>query len=344
MLFGDGRKMMMFSTHPPLNERISRVDPGFQPDELERLADRIQRDQLRARDQAERQKHKTAEPQSGMFDAGSIIDQIGKPDWDRMLMAAAITASIPDNISRAAHSTEWAPEVLFYTLLDGNDEVREQQLLKVAQKMGGDSETQVRALIEAGGLPSPEQRLPLLEIAFPALKRRPPDFVTLVLDTVKDLVDADGRIDVFEYLLARTISLHLSESHNPHQVRSAGNKTLSACREQALVVLAILARHGQGEPQDAKAAFAAGLKALGIDVDTPAPITSDWVSVLDDALLKLDLLKSAEKEKLVRAMVEVILHDRQLAAVELELLRVCCDLIHVPLPILAAPPQISPRS
>jgi uncharacterized tellurite resistance protein B-like protein len=49
------------------------------------------------------------------------------------------------------------------------------------------------------------------------------------------------------------------------------------------------------------------------------------------------LLKSLEKEKLVRAMSEVVLHDGRLAATELELLRLSCDMIHVPLPLLTAP-------
>ena len=128
--------------------------------------------------------------------------------------------------------------------------------------MGADSELQVRSLIKADGLVSAEQRLPLLEVAFPALKRRPPDFVAQVLDTVKALIEADGRVDVFEYLLARVISMHLWESHNPHRVRVAGNKMISSCREDALGVLAILARHGQQEPGQAKAAFVAGLEML----------------------------------------------------------------------------------
>ena len=59
------------------------------------------------------------------------------------------------------------------------------------------------------------------------------------------------------------------------------------------------------------------------------PDADDWVSVLDAALPKLDLLKSVEKEKLVRAMTEVVLHDGRLVATELELLRVSCDVIQV---------------
>ena len=66
------------------------------------------------------------------------------------------------------------------------------------------------------------------------------------------------------------------------------------------------------------------------------PPTEDWVTSLDQALPGLDLLKSTEKEKLVRALTEVVSHDSQLVPSELELLRAVCDLIHVPLPMLTA--------
>jgi len=344
MLFGDGRKMMLFSTHPPMNDRISRVDPGFQPEDLERLAAEIQRDQLREKKKSESRQREKADGSGGFFNADSIIDQVGKPDWERMLMAAAIAASIPENIQKAAHSTEWAPEVLFYSVLDSNELILDQQLLIIAQRMGADSEAQVRALIEAGGLPQAEQRLPLLEVAFPALKRRPPDFVTRVLDTVKALIHADGQIDVFEYLLARVISTHLWESQNPHSVKTSGNRTLKSCREDALQVMAVIAQHGRDASGEAEAAFKAGLEVLEPGSGVPMPRVNDWVSAMDAALTKLDRLKSKEKEKLVRALAEIVLQDGQLVPRELELLRVTCDMIHVPLPLLTVPQHISPQS
>ena len=341
MLFGDGRKMMLFSTHPPLNERIARVDPGFQPEDLDRLAARILRDEARAEKEAvelaERQRAEGGGP-GGLFDPGSMVDQIGKPDWERMLLAAAIAAAIPDNIRKAAHSTEWAPEVLFYTLLDSDETIREQQLLIIARRMGADSETQVRALVQAGGIASPEQRLPLLEVAFPALKRRPPDFVARVLETVKALIDADGRVEIFEYLLARVISMHLWESQNPHRVQAAGSKGLQSCKKEVLQVMAILARHGNQDSQKAAEAFQAGSELLWPGSEAAMPSTEDWVSTLDSALPKLDRLKSAEKEKLVHALASVVMHDGRMEPSELELLRATCDLIHVPLPMLTAQP------
>jgi hypothetical protein len=335
MLFGNGRPMAMFSTHPPLNERISRVDPSFRPEELERLAASILSQQVRERQESERQHAQAEKATSGRnFDAGGLVDQIGSPAWDRMLVAAALAASLPRDVRRAAHSTEWAPEVLFYTLLDLSEAIREQQLLIIAQRMGADSEAQVRALLQAAGLPAAEQRLPLLEMAFPALKRRPPDFITRVLETVKALIGADGRVDVFEFLLARVISQHLWESHNPDRVRTAGSSSLPDCRNEALQVMAVLARHGQQDEGLATSAFHAGCAALDLGPETTMPATDDWIALMDSALETLDRLKPSEKARLVNALALVVAHDGRMVAAELELLRAACALIHVPLPLL----------
>jgi Zn-dependent protease with chaperone function len=340
MLFGMGRPMALLSTHPPLNDRIARVDPGFRPEELERLAASILAQRDRERRRADTESKRAERKDSGAdFDAGRLFEQIGRPDWDRMLMAAALAASLPRDVRRAAHSTEWAPEVLFYTLLDRDESLRERQLLIIAQRMGSDSEGQVRALLQAAGLPAAAQRLPLLEIAFPALKRRPPEFVTRVLDTVKAMTQADGRVDVFEFLLARVISQHLWESYNPDRVRLAGSKNLSACREDAMAVMAVLARHGAEDEESGVAAFQAGCAVLGFDGEASPPDTGDWAATLDSALPKLDRLKPSAKARLVDALAAVVLHDGRMLPSELELLRVSCDLIHVPLPLLVSSHQ-----
>ena len=247
----------------------------------------------------------------------------------------AIAASIPGDINRAAHSPDWAPEVLFYTLLDANAQVRDQQLLIIAQLMGSDSESRTRSLLEAGGMPGPEQRLPLLEVAFPNLKRHPPDRVKKVLDTIEMLINADGRIDVFEYLLAKIIDQHLWETHNTHAVRVSGSKSLRACKIEVLQVAAVLAGYGHQGGNAVRSTFEAGLESLGVDTKTTMPRLENWTTALDQALPKLVRQKSVEKEKLVRTLITVVLHDGRLEPAELELLRVICDLIHVPLPMLS---------
>jgi hypothetical protein len=318
-----------------LNERILRVDPAFTPEDLDALKASILRDQKRERERAEVRKESAGAPRSGVFDVRGMIEDIGNPDWERMLMAAAVAASLPDNVRHAAQSTEWAPEVLFYALLDVDEDLRERQLGLLGRRMGQDSEQQVRALLQSAGSPHAEQRLPLLDLAFPALKRRPPDFVRQVLDTVKAMVDADGRVDVFEYLLARVISQHLWESQNPDAVRSSGTKRLKGLSEQALQVLAVLARHGHDDPATALAAYHAGREAAGLDANG-MPGTGNWDAALDAALPVLDRLRPADKERFVGAMAIVVTFDDRMVPAELELLRAACALIHVPLPLLSS--------
>ncbi|MDH4021455.1 MAG: M48 family metallopeptidase, partial [Xanthomonadales bacterium] len=244
MLFGDGEQVRMFSTHPPLNSRIGRIDKSFKPDDLVQLAKKIQRQGQVEAERAAREEKKEQPQGGGMFNADNLIDQIGHPDFSRILMAATLAASIPEEISQAAHSNQWATEVLFYCLMDRDDEIREQQLLFVAQEMGSDSETKVRGLLNAAPDLAREQRLPLLEISIPELKRRPPDHVSKVLATVEALSQADGQTDVFEYLMAKIISQHLWESINPQRVRLSGKKSLQQAIEKARAVIAVLAVHG----------------------------------------------------------------------------------------------------
>jgi hypothetical protein len=60
----------------------------------------------------------------------------------------------------------------------------------------------------------------------------------------------------------------------------------------------------------------------------------NWSEVLDDALPALDRLKPADKGKLVKALIATVMADNKVAVAEIELLRVVCAVIHVPLPMI----------
>jgi Zn-dependent protease with chaperone function len=335
MLFGNGEKMSMFSTHPPLNERIGRIDKSFRPEDLIQLAKSIQRQGQSETEQAAKQQNKEKSGGAAMFDADNLVDQIGSPDFSRILMAAALAASIPEEISQAAHSNQWATEVLFYCLMDRDEEIREQQLLFIAQNMGIDSETRVRGLLSAAPDLAREQRLPLLEISIPELKRRPPDHVSKVLSTVMLLNQADGQTDIFEYLMAKIIHQHLWESSNPQRVKLSGKGNLDQVIDKALDVVAVLALYGNESKADAERAYSEGRSKLGETAIVQLPEIKDWSKTLDSALPVLDQLNPADKGKLVKALIATVMSDNRVAVSEMELLRVVCSVIHVPLPMIS---------
>ena len=339
MLFGAGEQMSMFSTHPPMNERIKRIDGSYRPEDLVQLAKNIQRREQVEAELAEKEQKSTKQGAGSMFDADNLVDQIGNPDFSRILMAAALAASIPEEISTAAHSNQWATEVLFYCLMDADMELREQQLLAVATNMGSDSETRVRGLLDASPDLAREQRLPLLEVSIPELKRRPPDYVKKVLATVKSLSEVDGQTDVFEYLLAKIIAQHLWESANPQSVKMSGKKHLKQLQNKALDVIAVLALHGNAVAEDIQNAYRSGSAVLGLGSSTPMPDVGDWADTLDNALPDLDRLKPADKGQFVRALIATVMTDNRVAVSEMELLRVVCSVINVPLPMITGGAQ-----
>ncbi len=348
MLFARGMGYQMFATHPPLEQRIKAIDPGFHPDQFKEIAEQLNRHaqarKAEAEEAARAAAEKKDEPRRGPGGlpldpdnlAESMAETIGQPGLNQVFLAAALAAAIPKPLERAAHSDEWSQEVICYLLLDDDAEIREQQLLMIAKALGSDSEAQVRALREAAPELAPEQRLPLMEMAFPAIRRHPPDQLVDLMKLIDDLIHADGRIDVFEYAMARLVSSQIQDVLNPSRARAGGSKKLSALAKEARTLLTVLAHHGhRDQPDEARAALAVGLGKLFDDVDYPASTeVPEWPDALDRALKALDGLRPLEKERLVAAMSRIVQHDGQIVAAEMELMRVICGVLHVPLPLL----------
>ncbi len=344
MLFGTGYRSLMFATHPPLEKRIERIDRSFDSNEIERLAEKLKKTEKREHEQAEiaqKEQDRKLEAKSkkgGIFNVEDLVDNIGNPDFERIAAAALMAASLPTGLSASAHSLEWAPEVLFYCLLDEDNELRENQLLAVVQEMGDISERKLQHLVTSHGLVHPDQRLPLLEICFPTLKRRPISDIEKILKTIDGLAAADNKIDSFEYLLSRLIRKYLHEAHIPNRTRLHGKRKLSSCVNELTQVVSVVASHGQNSEssaglQAAQKAFRAGMSTANIN-HTNLSFTDNWQEELDNSIEKLDQLTAKDKSVVVTALANTVLDDEQVVTAEHEMLRVICALIHVPLPIL----------
>lgn len=341
MLFARGMGRQLFATHPPLDARIRAIEPGFRTEEFKEIAQRLDRHAQVRKAEAEQA---AARAEAGRGPGGlplnpeSLIEQIGQPGLTQVMIAAALTASMPRPLERAAHSDEWAEELVCFLLLSPDPELRENQLLMIAQTLGADSERQVGILWQAGRELQPAQRLPLLEMSFPGLRRRPQQDLVRLMGLIEKLVAADERVDVFEYCLARLTASQIQDAMHPQRARSSGSKKLGSLADDAVLVMAVLARHGHPEQLDtARAAFLAGLEGLLPTMPETLPASGDWQATLDLALKRLDQLMPTDKQRLVAGLARCVLHDGQVVVAEMELLRVVCGLLHVPLPLLEHP-------
>ncbi|MGK7296183.1 MAG: peptidase M48, partial [Candidatus Wenzhouxiangella sp. M2_3B_020] len=263
-----------------------------------------------------------------------MIRKIGEPGIGQALIAAALIEQVPSPLQRAAHSDEWAPELLLYLLIGRDKDVREDQLLAIAETLGAESESQVRDLLNIQPDLPRTLRLPLMELAFPAIRRRPEDELVEFMRLVERLIEADDRVEVFEYVLARLLNREIEQAMNPSRKSPGGGKKLPARAESAADLIAIVALHGHpDDPDAARKAVAQALEGVdGIRERDAESLRETWRQRLDQIFADLRALNMDARGRLVEILMRCARHDGEVNVAEYELLRLVAGMLRVPLP------------
>jgi len=338
MLFGSGAKLFgMFATHPPLTDRIKALDPSFSEadyPEVDLMAERAQQSDTSG----------VSELASGLSTAlasgGTVVlsetiaESVGQPEVEHVEYAKQLRQSIPDSLYDAAHSAELAYLLTLALILDRGDQTIDQQLGLIEERMGGQRAGIIRDYHQELARTGEEFRLPLLAIAFPALKLRPAPQLSYLVDLGRRLIEIDGKIDLYEYCLYRILMVNLGQAIDPSGKRTATRAGKRELRQAAVNVLAIVADHGHDDPEECQQAFSAGAALLGKwATGTKIQPNRDYtVNILDQSLDVLLLLNGKGRRKLLRAVSEVADYDEHLTVAEAELIRVICATLDCPLP------------
>jgi Zn-dependent protease with chaperone function len=335
MLFGQAGRAFLFATHPPILDRIRRIEPGFDATNLEEFALRMEAGEAKSREStAEDEKNSVmGEPGPGLINPTEFLANIGRPAPAAMLAAAALVANLPDQLDSYARTLEWAPAVLLYTLLDPDAEIQGRQLSLISEYGSPDDAARTRHLASTSQPLRHEQRLPLFELVFPTLKRRPVAQIQAIRTLADLLVHADDRVDTFEYMLSRAIKAHLDDAMNPAVTRIVGRLDLGDCQTEVRIIISVLVRNGHEHDSAMQTAFERGLALLDFAPGPLAKTGAGWPSILDSCLHRVDRLSGTAKERFVKALVGAIEDDQRVVSSELEMVRAICASMHVPLPI-----------
>jgi Zn-dependent protease with chaperone function/uncharacterized tellurite resistance protein B-like protein len=270
----------------------------------------------------------------GVLTPQSVAGRVGTVDTNLSPLANDLLRSVPA-VARDAGTPRQAVEVLLALVLSHDPAVRERQQETVSRMIGGERGARVQVVFATVRDLDPRVRLPAVQALFPRLRtladRERSDLGTLL----NRVAMADGRMDMFEFCVARLASLWVRESatrrHPP------ARRTLADCGESVGRLMGVLAWHGaEGDAHVAGQAAAAGLALLGMRPSMPVEPPADWPPRLWKAFDELDALAPQDKRDLVTAMATVTLHDRVVRPAEADLLRTACALLHCPLPLLEA--------
>lgn len=354
MMFGDAVGLSgWYATHPPLDERIRKLDPSFRPEQLRRLAAAgdpatgaleppsaiallggVEGHAPRSAEAAERIDRGVAVPEQASAPVATLTASIAHPADAHVALAATLRNALPPTLMQAARSVESAPALVLGLLVATGSDGRAAELGVVEQRWGPSVCTRIGELLPALGGLHPMQRLPLLQLSLPQLRRRAASEQERLCATLDALAALDRRLEVYEYCLLRLLRQGLAEGREPNRVRTAGTLKLAASADAVATVLNVLAAAGHDHSEAARAAFLAAWNRLYPGRPQRYAPPADWAHALDHALARLDQLQLAGKEILLETLGELLAHDGRIAVHEAELLRVVAAALHCPMPPL----------
>jgi Zn-dependent protease with chaperone function len=318
-------------THPPIEERMERLLGPAATRLLKERAGRAEAAALAAKGSPVVEAFSSplyahpAGPAAAAPTAAALVDSIGNPSPEHIDRARRILDEIPGDV-RAATGNEAGARAIVLALLLGTGETRTRQLSLVREDSGAAAAEQCARIADALAPLGPSLRIPVLTLALPALKVLPQDRRDRLLQLVRQLVEADGKINLGEFVLQTVLRRQLGP-----QIRGAQPvkyRDVSSVARESAVVLSLLAHAGGG----GMLAFGKGMDALGIKggvFHSPAELRFDTV---EGALNELKLLAPLKKPMLIKACVAVVMADDRLTLAEGELMRAICAALDSPLP------------
>ena len=326
----------LFATHPPLADRVARLDPQFKgewpevvdpvavpPQEAKRTPDRG-RPTIPGLPTLPGLPHIPI-PVLGLA-AGQTAERAGTVTPDDLDRAAEMHADLPDDLRAAAGEPFGARALVLALLLDFRDDVRAKQLAAV--EAAGDplltAETQ-RLAEQSLGL-SEAARLPLADLSVAALRQMSPGQYAAFRDKVEALIAADGRVSPYEATLRTVVLSALDKRFGVPTVSSKAS--LAVLRPKLVPVLSALAR----ESSQPATAFARGVDAYGAGGPPLATGEAD-PAAFDGALRAFAAAGPGVRRAVVAAAAACVRADGAVTVREAELLRAVAAAVDCPVPM-----------
>ena len=362
LFFGEAIQMKfaqaLFATHPPLDDRITRVNPRFQPSEY-----RVRRRSAvaaAADDKTPVGKAPGGEapamidmPEAAVglaggaavaarsIDAGKAWEHsphdsaglIGKLDSEKVDTAKRILDAIPATVRERVRDPQGACAALVAMLLANHDVVMEEQLMAAKTAGAGALAEEAREIAPEMRVIQPPYYLPIIDLALPTLKLLDRASQVELLKALQAVIQADRRVSLFEFVVFTLVRSQLAP-----RVDIPQRKSLEQARDDVEFILSLVAHAGvqRGPNADAElaAAFNAGAREMGL---ANARVVDRAHLRMDDAhkaLLRLRELAPIPKAMLIKGLFATVTEDGTIRVIEAALMRTVSAVLDCPLPPL----------
>jgi len=361
MFFADSVKVWfggLFDTHPPIEERIARAHPRFQPATYRQKRLPTQPSDEEA---AKAGAKKLEAAKAVVFGAAAALQEpagrrggdlgtqwgrsardsaalVGTVDGGKVDYARRLLAALPPGLRDQLHDPEGARAALVAMLLAPADDVLQGQLaaLKAAglEKLSGDA----AAILPLARRLGPAFHLPAIDLALPAVKASPQAAHDELVKALEIVIHADRRVSLHEFVVLTLVREQLAA--RPRGPAPAGRR-IAELEAEARLLLSLIAH--AGTRQDAtgrrgealQAAIAAGAKEMSLGQPAPAGAAAELtLNKAGAALAALKQLAPMQKAVLIKGLFATVSHDGSIRLAEAELMRLAGAVLDCPLPPL----------
>ena len=347
MCFGQAvhyRLQGMLATHPPVDERLKAIGPEW-----------VARARVRRKaggETADAQPQPSAggpaaPPGSAAFSGGDTAHpaapaipaeptpasaKVGAVSAEQVGYAVSLLGAIPEGVRKAVRSPRPAQLMMFAMAMVSHPQELAPDTITTLRLAPRELDLLAHMREQVNTLGT-RLRLPLIDLALPALKQLDQAQRDHFVQQMEALVMADQKLTLFEYVLTRILADHLRAKAERHlRVRF---RRYSQVENDIQLVFSVLVHASGSRDEEAASLFGRMTAVLLPKGRTLLPLSHCGMNRLDKSLANLRGLSPLLKGPLVDAMADLVLDDGKVQVAEAELMRAVCTLLDCPVPPLA---------
>lgn len=353
-----------FATHPPLTERIRRIDPNFDG-KFGTIEESPKPKVQKVNEPPPSQRKGEALPGNvpgmpeipglpgGIIVGAAILDEagrkgmaqsaenasesIGHPTKLQLDYATELRDKLPEQLMDSIHQPMTAIATIFALLIDPKDPaiIKKQKEILKTNAAPGILEESEKAL-EFIKLLDHQFLLPLAELAAPALRELSASQYNNFKSVAKELISADESIDLFEYTLDKMLESSLDTHFKLKRKPTVQYYSPVGVSREIDIILSCLAYNGSQNDEEAEKAFLSGRSVFQSQKSMPQnSILEREACTLSDVNKAIDGINACSlpiKKSIVQAVGKTIAADGEITRVESELMRAICYGFGCPVP------------
>jgi hypothetical protein len=304
----------MFASHPPIQERISRVE-GVDVEDVV----------------GESVPQSTSLPSSAMgFASSSVRNTIeeGFSVGAVHVQNARIALNEIDPVLKDALENAWSARLVLFALVSNQNEQSQQQLADI---LTVEELTEYLGLLPVVANLNPITRVPIIDIAAPAIRTLSDQQMQTFHKNLVSIIKSDGIVDRFEWVFISLLKKHTSNNYKDLKIKTK-QLPLMHYSEDLSVVFSTLAYCGTENRQEAQLSFSKATGHIGEEISMQD--SSDCtMTKFNTSLTNIRLMRFVDKQQVIEACEACVTNDGLVTVVEAETLRAVGDLLDCPIPM-----------